>query len=173
MTRKTADKSLVRPMVQSDVARVLAWRNHPEVRRHMYTQHEIALDEHQHWFDRALQDPRKHLLIFEWGEQPFGFVNFSELASGNIVDWGFYAAPDAPKGSGRRLGCAALDHAFTHLKLHKVCGQALAYNERSIHFHRALGFQQEGTLREHHFDGERYHHVICFGLLSHEWQLSL
>jgi UDP-4-amino-4,6-dideoxy-N-acetyl-beta-L-altrosamine N-acetyltransferase len=160
-------------MVQADLARVLAWRNHPEVRRHMYTQHEIALDEHQHWFDRALQDPRKHLLIFELGKQPLGFINFRELAIGGIADWGFYAAPDAPKGSGRHLGRAALDYAFTEFKLHKVCGQALAYNKRSIHFHQSLGFQQEGTLRDQHFDGERYQDVVCFGLLSHEWQPRL
>ena len=138
----------------------------------MYTQHEITLDEHQLWFDRALQNPRKHLLIFELGKQPLGFINFSELAIGGIADWGFYAAPDAPKGSGRRLGRAALDHAFTQLKLHKVCGQALAYNESSIHFHQSLGFQQEGSLRDQHFDGKCYQDVVCFGLLSHEWQLK-
>ena len=79
-------------------------------------------------------------------------------------------APDAPKGSGRQLGRAALNHAFRQLKFHKVCGQALAYNQRSIQFHQSLGFEQEGILRDQHFDGERYHHVICFGLLSHEWQ---
>ncbi len=157
-------------MVHADLERVLAWRNHPEVRRHMYTQHEITLDEHQCWFERTLQDPRKHLLIFELGNQPLGFINFSEFASGGVIDWGFYVAPNAPKGSGRKLGQAALNHAFTQLKLHKVSGQALAHNGRSIHFHQSLGFQLEGTLRDQHFDGERYHSVMYFGLLSHEWQ---
>jgi RimJ/RimL family protein N-acetyltransferase len=99
-------------------------------------------------------------------------VNFNETGNGGIADWGFYAAPAAPKGSGRQLGHAALSHAFTQLKLHKVCGEALAYNQRSIQFHQSLGFQQEGTFRDQHFDGERYHHVICFGLLSYEWQPS-
>jgi len=157
-------------MVHADLERVLAWRNHPDVRRYMYTQHEITLDEHQRWFERSLPDPKKNLLIFEANHQPLGFVNFNETGSGGIAAWGFYAAPDAPKGSGRQLGRAALDHAFTQLKLHKVNGQALAYNERSIQFHQTLGFQQEGILRDQHFDGERYHHVICFGLLGHEWQ---
>lgn len=170
MVRQAADESLLRPMVHADLARVLTWRNHPEVRRHMYTQHEITRDEHARWFERALQHPDKHLLIFELANQPLGFVNFTELASGGVAHWGFYAAPDAPRGSGKRLGRAALEHAFVRLTLHKVCGQALAYNQRSIHFHRSLGFMQEGTLRDQHFDGERYHHVICFGLLRAEWQ---
>lgn len=172
MTRQTADKSLVRPMVHADLACVLAWRNHPEVRRYVYTQHEITLDEHQRWFERTLQNPHKHPLIFESDNQPLGFVNFSESAIGGIADWGFYAAPDAPKGTGRLLGHTALGHAFNQFQLHKVCGQVLVYNERSVHLHQALGFQQEGSLRDQHFDGERYHHVIYFGLLSHEWRFN-
>lgn len=169
MPESTSVSSQIRPMVHADLERVLAWRNHPEVRRYMYTQHEITLDEHQRWFERTLVDPKKHLLVFEVNQQPLGFVNFNEAVNGRIADWGFYAAPDAPKGSGRQLGRAAISHAFTQLQLHKVCGQALAYNERSIQFHQSLGFQQEGILRDQHFDGKCHHHIICFGLLCHEW----
>jgi UDP-4-amino-4,6-dideoxy-N-acetyl-beta-L-altrosamine N-acetyltransferase len=156
-------------MVHTDLERVLAWRNHPDVRGYMYTQHEIKLDEHQRWFERRLQDPKNQLLIFEVDQQPSGFVNFTQTGNGGIADWGFYLASDAPKGSGRQLGLLSLSHAFTKLNLQKVCGEALAYNNRSILFHQALGFQQEGTLRDQHFDGERYHNVICFGLLAREW----
>jgi UDP-4-amino-4,6-dideoxy-N-acetyl-beta-L-altrosamine N-acetyltransferase len=53
--------------------------------------------------------------------------------------------------------------------LHKLCGQALAFNERSIRFHQNLGFRREGVLRQQHFDGEQYHDVVCFGLLASEW----
>ena len=172
MFESTPVTSQIRPMVHADLELVLTWRNHPDVRRYMYTQHDITLAEHQRWFERSLPDPNKHLLVFEDNHQPLGFVNFNETGIGGIADWGFYAAPDAPKGSGRQLGSAALTHAFTQLKFHKVNGQALAYNERSIQFHQSLGFQKEGILREQHFDGERYHHVICLGLLRHEWRFS-
>jgi UDP-4-amino-4,6-dideoxy-N-acetyl-beta-L-altrosamine N-acetyltransferase len=170
MTEPDIRMTGVRPMAHADVERVLAWRNHPDVRRYMYTQHEITLDEHQRWFARAQQDPRKHLLIFEVDMQSLGFVSFSELACRGIAEWGFYAAPDAPKGIGRQLGQAALDHAFIQLNLHKVCGQVLGHNERSIRFHQTLGFQQEGILRDQHNDGRRFYDVFCFGLLSPEWQ---
>ena len=160
-------------MADADVELVLAWRNHMEVRRFMYAQHEITLNEHQRWFEDTRQDPHKHLLIFEADNQALGFVRFSEIISNGIAEWGFYMAPDARKGYGRELGRTAMDHAFNHIKLHKVCGQVLANNERSIHFHQSLGFQQEGILHDQHFDGESYHHVICFGLLSDEWQAKL
>ena len=168
MAINTADH--LRRMVQNDLGQVLAWRNHPDVRRYMYTQLEIGMEQHRHWFEQATQDPRRHLLVFEADGQSAGFVNLGELATGGIADWGFYASPHAPRGTGRRLGYAALRHAFAELGLHKVCGQVLSYNERSIRFHEALGFQREGVLRDQHFDGERHHDVICFGLLQHEWQ---
>ena len=157
-------------MVHADLDRVLAWRNHPNVRGNMFSQHEISMDEHQRWFELNLLDPKKHLLIFEVKQQPLGVVNFNEAGNDGVAEWGFYVAPDAPKGSGRKLGRAALNHAFTNLKLNKVCGQALGYNIRSIKFHKSLGFQQEAILLDKYFDGERFYQVICFGLLFKEWQ---
>lgn len=169
MSGLDATAGVVRRMTSADLEMVLSWRNHPEVRCHMYTQHEISMDEHQRWFELSSQDPRKHLLIYEVAGVPRGFINFTQTSQGGIAEWGFYVSPGTSKGSGRELGRTALQHAFGELQLHKVCGQALEENERSIGMHIALGFRQEGVLREQHFDGKRYHDIVCFGLLSREW----
>lgn len=173
MTLMASNQQRVRPMTSDDLELVLAWRNHKEVRRCMYTQHEISLAEHSAWFERVSQDPSRHLLIFEGNAVPLGFINIHQIALGGIADWGFYTDPAAPKGTGGRLGQVALKYAFIHAGLHKICGQALIYNERSIKFHLRLGFQQEGIQREQHFDGQKYHHVVCFGLLASEWQTNI
>jgi UDP-4-amino-4,6-dideoxy-N-acetyl-beta-L-altrosamine N-acetyltransferase len=159
----------VRAMTERDLGTVLAWRNDLEVRRYMYTQHMISMEEHQRWFERAAREPARHLLVFEDEHGPAGFVNFHAPGQGRIAEWGFYLAPNAPKGTGRRLGRAALEYGFSTAGFHKVCGEALAFNERSIRFHLNLGFQQEGVLRDQHFDGQTYHAVVRFGLLHHEW----
>jgi UDP-4-amino-4,6-dideoxy-N-acetyl-beta-L-altrosamine N-acetyltransferase len=159
-------------MTRKDLELVLAWRNHEDVRRYMYTQHEVCLEEHTRWFERASLDASRHLLVFEVGAVSLGFINIQQIAPGGVADWGFYAAPDAPKGTGRKLGQTALRYAFTLAGLHKLCGQAIAYNERSIKFHLSQGFQQEGILRDQHFDGQRHHDVVCFGLIAAEWQAN-
>lgn len=156
-------------MSANDVELVRMWRNHSDIRRYMLTQHEISHDEHRRWFERASEDPARRLLIVQEGEMAFGFVHFSGVVRGGVADWGFYAAPDAPRGSGRKLGMAALNYAFQTQELHKVCGQALDFNEASIRLHRMLGFQQEGVLRDQHRVGDTYHDLICFGLLRCEW----
>jgi len=156
----------IRPMLKSDLELVLSWRNHPNIRRFMYTQHKISMREHQDWFKNAVQDDTKHLLIFET-TSPLGFINFN--ISSTTAEWGFYISPNAPRGCGRQLGEASLQYAFETLDIHKVCGQVLAYNDASIRFHEKLGFKHEGELREHYFDGQHYHSVICFGILKNDW----
>jgi UDP-4-amino-4,6-dideoxy-N-acetyl-beta-L-altrosamine N-acetyltransferase len=169
MSELVDSQSRIRSMVYSDLELVLSWRNHPDVRNFMLTQHAITPDEHLRWFASAKSDKKRHLLIFEFASKPYGFVHFNETYINGVAEWGFYAKPGATKGSSRKLGSAALMHAFRELKFHKVCGQVLEYNERSINFHLSLGFQQEGILRDQHFNGDRYQHIYCFGLLSSEW----
>jgi len=159
-------------MTEADLEPVLQWRNHAEVRRYMYTTHEISLEEHRKWFINASTNSATELLIYEQEGIAQGFVNITRTRCLEVADWGFYLAPEAAKGSGRELGAQALNYAFKQLGLHKVCGQALGFNERSITFHKKLGFIEEGRLREQHFDGHQFHDVVCFGLLNREWQVQ-
>lgn len=162
----------LRQMTPADLSDVFEWRNHPDIRRFMLTKHEISLEEHCAWFERTAGEPRRELLIYERAGQPLGFVQFSNIGIGEVSDWGFYTAPNAPKGTGRSMAVAALMRAFGKIGLHKVCGQALAFNQASIKFHSALGFKREGRLREQHFDGMNHYDVICFGLLNREWDIT-
>jgi UDP-4-amino-4,6-dideoxy-N-acetyl-beta-L-altrosamine N-acetyltransferase len=157
-------------MTGTDLALVLAWRNHESVRAFMYTQHEISPQEHASWFECSSHDPSRHLLIYEEQGAPCGFVNFTVSDASRNAVWGFYAAPEAPRGAGRRMGQAALGYAFGPSGFHKISGEALAHNEKSIRFHLSLGFQQEGVLRDHFFDSGQYHDVVCLGLLASEWR---
>lgn len=156
-------------MGAEDLDAVRAWRNRPEVRRVSLTQHEIDAAEHAAWFERVSQDTRRRQWIVEEHGVALGYVNFADVERSGTAQWGFYAAPGARKGAGRTLGAAALREAFSVLALHKVCGQALANNEASIKLHLALGFREEGRLREQcRIDG-CYQDLVCFGLLRSEW----
>lgn len=161
------EEDQLRPILEAELEVVREWRNHPDVRRYMYTQHEIGAEEHRAWFERAQQDPNRHPLLYLRQGTPMGFANISIVnVPARRAEWGFYLAPDSLAGSGQRLGRATLAYAFETLGLHKLCGEALAFNTRSIRFHERLGFTREATLRDHHFDGHAFHEVIGFGLLA-------
>lgn len=159
----------LRRMTHEDLERVFAWRNHPRTRRAMFNQRKITWDDHCQWFDKVTSDPSRRVLLLVENGVPLGFVQFSGVAPGAPVDWGFYTAPDAPKGTGLKLGRQAIDHAFGELGAHKVCGQVLVGNQASINFHRRLGFSEEGVLREQKRVGLRHENLVCFGLLDREW----
>lgn len=163
------DHCRIREMRAADLGLVLSWRNDPSVRAGMLSQHEITPEEHARWFERTSVDRSRRLLLVEEDGVPFGFVQFSGVAPGGIADWGFYVAPSSPKGSGRKLGAAALGLAFGELQLHKVCGQALGSNRTSIRFHEAAGFRNEGLLLEHCLVDGRYQNLVLFGMLEQQW----
>ncbi len=159
----------IRPMQAEDMGTVLEWRNHPDVRQHMFTQGVIQPADHQAWFDRKQQSVQDHLLIYEEGDVPLGFASLTEKPGQSVGEWGFYTAPHSPKGTGSSLGVAAINYALRSLRWHRLIGLTLASNDRSIGMHLKLGFRHEGTLREHFFNGTRHVDVCCFGLLRHEW----
>ena len=163
------EKPYIRPLESHDLPMVLVWRNDPRIRSCMLTQHEISLDEHRTWFSRVSNDETRRQLIVEDQGGPIGFVQFSGVMEGGISEWSFHTAPNSKKGSGKKLGIAALNYAFEVLKLHKVCGQVLISNRASLAFHARLGFVKEGVLREQCFVNGVYLSMICFGLITKEW----
>jgi UDP-4-amino-4,6-dideoxy-N-acetyl-beta-L-altrosamine N-acetyltransferase len=160
----------IRKMESDDLVMVRAWRNHYDVRRFMFTQHEISLEEHMQWFNLVTKDDKKQLLIVEEGDCPIGFVQFNNVEPGGISEWGFYVRPESPRGTGKKLGTAALNQAFGSFNLHKVCGQAIKSNQSSINFHESLGFKREGELQDQKRIKNQYHSLICFGLLAVDWR---
>lgn len=159
----------VRRMCKSDLQLVFSWRNHPDIRRFMLTQHEITFAEHSAWFDCASCDDSFALLVIEENKQPIGCVIFSGVLKNSTADWSFYSAPLNPRGKGVFICSAALDFAFSELGVHKVFGKVIDFNHASVRMHKRLGFKQEGNLRKHCLINGNHYDILCFGILSNDW----
>ncbi len=159
----------VRSMREDDLQIVLQWRNHPEIRRWMCSSHVITPSEHYEWYAHANEDERRHLLIVEDAGVRIGFVQFTEIGSDRVADWGFYAAPNAPHGSGKKLTAAALDYAFTRIGLRKVCGKVIISNQQSIILHRKLGFAEEHVIAGPSPNDAMHPSVHYFSLEASNW----
>lgn len=162
----------VRLLTEGDLPMLLDWRNAPETRQFMFTQHLIAPKEHELWFANASKDPARRLLIVEDLDAPIGFVQFNPVKPGATSWWGFYARPKSKKGTGTKIGRAALRYAFEVLNLHKVCGQAIESNLVSIAFHKKLGFTKESVLPGYQGTNTASFAVVCFGLDKNQWQMQ-
>lgn len=149
---------------------VLAIRNHPEVRQHMYTTHEIAREEHLEWIERLKTDPRTEFFAAFKADTLVGAASLNAIsAEHERADWGFYIDPASRGASiGIALGAKVLDYAFQTLA--KLNGEVLDFNERSIAFHKKLGFKREGVRRDHIIRDGRHHDVVMLGITTGEWR---
>lgn len=167
----TSPLGLIRPIVEDDLGLMLSWRNAPEVRRHMYTRHEISLAEHQAWWARTRERSDQRYFIYEFQGAPLGVVGFTAVDPVNQnASWAFYAAPDAPRGTGSRMEFLALDFAFAELGLHKLYCEVLASNPAVVRLHQKFGFQHEGVFRQQHRYESTFIDVHRLGILVDEWK---
>lgn len=168
----SAGQTRLRTMQEADLAMVLAWRNAPKIRCCMLSTEEITPEAHAAWFGRSSTNPDRKLLIVESAGVPIGFVQFSGLHAEPFPEWGFYAAPEAPKGSGTVLGKLALEYAFRALHLPVLIGRTLPDNEISIRFHHKLGFRLRDTPDVQDANDMTVAHtsMVAFELRRDEWE---
>jgi UDP-4-amino-4,6-dideoxy-N-acetyl-beta-L-altrosamine N-acetyltransferase len=164
-------ESVLTFLQENELAQIRSWRNHPNINRFMFSQDAISAEQHVNWFNACQSNPAKTLLAFYQNNTLSGFIQFTDKQSpASIFEWGFYASPEAPKGTGSRMLLQALHYAFGTLRANKVVGEVLDFNQASLALHKKLGFMQEGVLRQQHFMHEQYHDVYVFGLLAEEWE---
>lgn len=140
------------PLVSVDTEtqmRVRDIRNGEEVRRWMYTDHEITANEHLAWI-HSLKHSQDRLVfvVLDAGKNPLGVVSADNIDRANQkADWAFYLAPEARGGLGSALEFAFIDFVFDRLGLEKLNCAVLEGNEAVVGQHKKFLFQEEGFLR--------------------------
>ncbi len=172
MKKKSNLSEHLRLMRQSDCFELLRLRNLPEIRRFMLDNKEISKDQHLRWFEAVLNSSEPRAYVYEINSECVGFVQFKQTQYCGVLDWGFYLSPAAPKGTGKLLGISAINLIFKESDAHKISGYTFDWNLPAIKFHNSLQFIQEGVMQNHHYDGEKYNSLICFGLQKKEWRIN-
>lgn len=80
------------------------------------------------------------------------------ITIGDKTHWG--------QGYGREAVNLLVEYAFQYRNMHRVWLEVIGNNERAIRAYKSVGFEVEGTLREHIWSNGRYHDIIVMGLLQ-------
>lgn len=85
---------------------LLKWRNSDIIRSNMYSDHIIAIEEHQKWFKKIKSDESNIAKLFLYKEKLIGFVNFTKInKENNTCYWGFYIGEKhCSRHSGKIMG---------------------------------------------------------------------
>ncbi|MGY4660174.1 UDP-4-amino-4,6-dideoxy-N-acetyl-beta-L-altrosamine N-acetyltransferase [Pseudomonas chlororaphis] len=152
-------------------ARVRELRNQPDVRKYMYTSHEISEAEHRAWLDSLAGNPRQSVFVVLQEGIACGVVSLNAInALHKSADWAFYLDSGLQgKGLGSQLEFWLLDHAFGAAGLAKLNCEVLALNQSVIRLHQKFGFALEGVRRQNvEKDGQRID-VVLLGITREEW----
>jgi RimJ/RimL family protein N-acetyltransferase len=81
-----------------------------------------------------------------------------------------------PEHQGKKLGLkileAMMEHAFGKLNFYRLEAEVIEYNERALKLVEMLGFTMEGRLRQAKYSDGKYHDILRFGILKHEFDVS-
>ena len=104
--------------------------------------------------------------------QVVGIAGLQEInyAHGDGVFPVYLAEPSRWRGIGVRAGAMVLDLAFSHLRLRRVTSFYRADNQASRRLTDALGFREEGRLRESWYADGAFFDISVIGILANEWQ---
>ena len=96
-------------------------RNQPNIRKQMYTEHEITLKEHFDWVDRLSNDKKQIVFIVLVEDVVSGVVSINLLDRLHLKsDWAFYLDENIPGGLVGALEFALINFVFNELGLEKL-----------------------------------------------------
>ncbi|KAJ4253327.1 hypothetical protein NW762_010482 [Fusarium torreyae] len=104
-------------------------------------------------------------VVLGWGGKPQNRDHHRNISIGISI-----AGAYQNKGYGGETINWALDWAFRFGGYHRVSIGTVSYNHRAQHLYKKLGFVEEGRQREALLFDRKFHDMIDYGMLEHEWE---
>lgn len=146
-------------------------RNEASVRRWMYTDHLIGVNEHLGWIKRLETDSRQIVFVIMDSERnPLGIVSVNAIDHlHQKADWAYYLAQNARGGLGAAIEFALINFVFHSLGMEKLNCEVIEGNQSVVKLHKKFLFQEEGFRRSNVIkDGARVG-VHLLGLGKQDW----
>ena len=162
-----------RNITEDDLEMILTWRTNPEVTRYMFTDPDLSLQQQHRWLQNISADKTRRDWIINADSEDVGLVSLVHIDNHNRrCDWAYYLGSPTVrgKGIGRAVELNILRYVFEVLKLNKLCGEVLAFNEKVVEIHQKYGSKVEGRRRAHIYKDGEFLDVVEVGILREEWE---
>ena len=146
-------------------------RNQESVRKSMYTEHEILLNEHLAWVELLQSDNRQIVFVVLVDDLVSGVVSVNAIDRLNLKsDWAFYLDANVRGGLGAALEFGLINFVFQKVGLEKLNCEVIETNEAVVKLHKKFGFVEEGFRRENIIKNENRMGVFFLGLTKSDWE---
>lgn len=171
MLTKKEKKMKVSKIADRHLEERCRWLNDPAVYKHMNMLYPITIEETKKWHERIMTSNARIDLVFEDTDNVVAMTGLTglDLANG-LVEFYIMVNPDFQgKGIGKTATIFTINWAFANYNIHKVYLYTNDFNERANKLYKRLGFELEGTLREHKFKNGKMIDRCIYGLLRRDW----
>jgi len=153
--------------------KVREWRNHPEIRKNMYTDNIISLTQHKKWLSTLINNKTTKVYIAYNNNDAIGIVSINNINEiHKNADWAFYLNPEflTTKGLGSLMEYHFLNYIFEAFEIEKLNCEVLASNPSVIKLHKKFGFIEEGIRRKNIVKNNIRVDVHLLGIFKEEWE---
>jgi len=144
---------------------VLNWRNDESIKKWMYSQDAIIIENHLQYIDTLEASKTKQYMAVKMLDKYIGVIDFTNINfQTKTTDFGLYANPfEKVAGVGRILEECCIKYAFEILKLDTMMLEVFNDNERAINLYKKYNFQEAGKKEINNKE------VICMELRNEKY----
>ena len=135
---KLKNKVIFRNIYYSDLKKILKWRNSLKVREISLDNAYISYDKHLKWYKKIQTNNLYHSFLVSLKNNILGTVNIKKIKPG-VSKWSIYKNLFL-KRHWFILSFVVLNKIFYDLKMSFVYATIYLSNNKSINFHKSLGF---------------------------------
>lgn len=119
---------------------ILDWRNHPKIRKWMYNQNEISLEEHLSFIENLKIYKEKLYFLVKNDEKYIGVIDFVDITSESL-HMGIYTNPNL-YGQGSVLLNEIIKYSFENLKVNEIFSEVFELNTKALELYKKFGFEE-------------------------------
>ena len=119
---------------------VLIWRNSSEIRKWMYNQEEIELNDHLNFIESLKSRKDKLYFLVKKDKEYIGVIDFTEIIEEESLHMGIYTNPNI-KGNGKILLNKIIDYSFDNLKVKKIYSEVFSQNNKAYELYEKYNFK--------------------------------
>ena len=146
-------------------------RNEENIRKNMYTEHEITLTEHINYINKLKTDKKQIVFcVLKDRIKPVGVVSINSIDYlHKKTDWAFYLTSNERTGLGAVLEYYIINFIFYKLEMEKLNCEVIETNTQVVELHKKFFFDQEGIKKENIIKNNRRINVNFLGLTKDKW----
>lgn len=169
-----SEKVYLKAIESEDLNQLREWRNLPEFRKHFREYREINSDMQQKWFENTVVDDRNTIMFSIFSSETDELIGCCGLCYINWVhrnaDLSLYIGYEQEyiddKGFAEEACKLLINYGFNELNLHKIWTEIYKFDNKKKALYDKLGFQVDGTLREHYFYDGKWWDSLLYSILS-------